>query len=351
MGPTLPNYRSEVPVYLAMPELGNFIAFGMIDNYDARMGGGRMDLAAAPPQDPVGCEQLTSAQAAKAIQTGRGCATPAEQAKLPTRKDVEVEEARTHLMWARIFGVTGEQQPGAQPSLSFGAPMLNGKGPQFSVSYGGFQAGMDLWRGALYGGRDDAGLYVGYANAYASVDQVYSTLKAGSVTMNAYSVGAYGTHFAPQGWWLDGVLQGTWLGNVQGSTQNTGMTVSGSAFTASLEGGYPFRLAPAWSIEPQGQLIYQYLQMNTGSDAYGITSFGDTDDVRRGSARRWRMSRRAASPACGQRRSGAASTSGTISSARRRRPRSRRCLAGIRRRWTERSARPGGRSSSASTRT
>ena len=58
------------------------------------------------------------------------------------------------------------------------------------------------------------------------------------------------------------------------------MTVSGSAFTASLEGGYPFRLAPAWSIEPQGQLIYQYLQMNTGSDAYGITSFGDTDDVR-----------------------------------------------------------------------
>ena len=29
-----------VPVYLAMPELANQLGFAMIDNYDARMGGG-----------------------------------------------------------------------------------------------------------------------------------------------------------------------------------------------------------------------------------------------------------------------------------------------------------------------
>jgi autotransporter family porin len=127
VGPDLPNYRREVPVYLAMPELANFLAFGMIDNYDARMGGGRLDMGAAPPPGPIPCEKLTPAEAAKAIQTGRGCATPADQAKqLPTKKATE-EEVRNRLMWARVFGVTGEQQPGAQPSLSWSTPMLNGK--------------------------------------------------------------------------------------------------------------------------------------------------------------------------------------------------------------------------------
>jgi outer membrane autotransporter protein len=43
----LPNYRNEVPVYLAMPELANQLGFAMIDNYDARMGGGREDYVTA----------------------------------------------------------------------------------------------------------------------------------------------------------------------------------------------------------------------------------------------------------------------------------------------------------------
>jgi outer membrane autotransporter protein len=139
---------------------------------------------------------------------------------------------------------------------------------------------MDLWRGSLYGGRDDAGLYLGYAAANANVDQFYSTAHAGTVTMNAYSVGGYWTHFSPQGWWLDAVGQGTWLGQVHGTSDYAHMSVGGSAWTASLEGGYTIHMSPAWSIEPQAQVIYQYAQLGTGSDAFGVTSFGDTSDVR-----------------------------------------------------------------------
>ena len=169
----------------------------------------------------------------------------------------------------------------ARASLSFGTPFLNGKGPQYNASYGGFQAGIDLWRGtSIDGGRDDAGLYIGYLDAFANVDQVYSSAQAGTVHMNAYSLGAYWTHFGLPGWYLDGVLQGTWYGQVEGNTPITGMSVSGSAFAASLEGGYPFHLAPSWTLEPQAQVIYQYVDIGSGTDAFGYTSFGDTDDFR-----------------------------------------------------------------------
>jgi outer membrane autotransporter protein len=58
------------------------------------------------------------------------------------------------------------------------------------------------------------------------------------------------------------------------------MSVSGSEFAASLEGGYPFHLAPSWTLEPQAQLIYQYVDIGSGTDLFGRTSFGGTDDFR-----------------------------------------------------------------------
>ena len=272
--PVLPSFRAEVPVYLAVPELANMLGFAMIDNYDARMGGEpRFGSAGSrPAMGPPPCSSLTPAEAKKAMLTGRGCATPADEAELTLE--------HLPLGWARVFGVTGEQQPGGRPSASLSTPFLNGKGPQFNASYGGFQVGADLLGGSAYGGFDKAGLYLGYANAFANVDQVYSAAKAGSVTVNAYSGGAYWTHVAAQGWWLDGVAQATWFEDAKGSTPNTGMSVSGSALTVSLESGYPSRPYPNWTVEPQGQLIFQYARMGSGADAFGVTSFGETNDFR-----------------------------------------------------------------------
>ncbi len=268
----LPNYRNEVPVYLAMPELANQLGFAMVDNFDARMGGGREAYVLPGPMAGVNCEHQT-------LPTHKGCSTPAEIAAADAQ--MRLEAVQKYLMWARVIGETGEQEPGGGASVSFGTPFLNGKGPQYSASYGGFQAGMDLYRRINPdGSHDDAGLYVGYLNAHADVDQVYSSALAGTVNMNAYSLGAYWTHFGAPGWYVDAVLQGTWLGQVEGSTPLTGMSVNGSALAASLEAGYPFHFAGNWTIEPQGQLIYQYTELGSGNDLYGHTSFGDTNDVR-----------------------------------------------------------------------
>ncbi len=184
-------------------------------------------------------------------------------------------------MWGRVLGGTGEQQTGGGAVVSLATPFLDAQGGQYHASYGGIQAGVDLWRRTgPDGSHDDAGLYVGHLYAKADVDQVYWAAGAGRVSMNADSLGAYWTHFGPQGWYLDGVLQGTWFSDVKGVTNLAGMTVSGWAITASLEGGYPFRLAPSWILEPQAQLIDQYTDMGSGADFFGSTSFGGADDLR-----------------------------------------------------------------------
>ena len=136
----------------------------------------------------------------------------------------------------------------------------------------------------MFGGRDDAGLYIGYLDAHASVDQVYSSANAGSVNMDAYSLGAYATHVAPQGWYLDGVLQGTWLGDVKGYTPLTGIGVSGSAFAASLEGGYPYHFATSWTLEPQAQLIYPYVDIGSGT-AFSARPASETPTLRSSGAK------------------------------------------------------------------
>jgi hypothetical protein len=96
--------------------------------------------------------------------------------------------------------------------------------------------------------------------------------------MNVYSGRAYWTHFGPQGWYMDSVLQGRWLRQVQGGANATGMTISGSGPTASIEAGDPFRVAPSWTIEPQAQAIY-HVALGSGRDAHGLTSFGASNDL------------------------------------------------------------------------
>ena len=248
----MPNYRAEVPVYLAMPELANQVGFAMIDNYDARMGGDRVD---APPPLPT------------------------------TKRDVAEEQVRSTLMWGRILGGTGEQKPYGDISVSPSNGFLNGKGPIYNYGFGGLQAGMDVYRHAGAGGdRDFAGLYVGYIGAFANVQTVYPNASTaspnGKVLIDAYSIGAYWTRLWGRGGYIDAVVQGTILGDVHGSTVNTGMTVEGKGFAASLEGGAPIYRSGPWSFEPQAQLIYQLVSIESGTDAFGQTSFPTTGDFR-----------------------------------------------------------------------
>jgi outer membrane autotransporter protein len=272
-----PDYRREVPVYLAQSEMANELGLATVDSFDARMEGWRGSIVPdSPPANAFACM-------APGDNPDAGCRTT--DANSAAANDNEIEASRRSATWGRVFGAIGQQTPGHNWGMTADNDFLNGRGPRYSFGLGGLEAGMDIWRGERADGSSDrVGFYVGYVNASAQVSQVYADAyasnKAGTATIAGYSAGAYWTHFGPSGWYVDSVLQGSWFDQVRGQTALTGMGVTGQALTASLAGGYPLNFGQAWTLEPQAQLIYQHAKLASGVDSYGDTSFGATDDAR-----------------------------------------------------------------------
>ena len=104
-------------------------------------------------------------------------------------------------------------------------------------------------------------------------------LQVGEADVNGTSLGGYWTHVGPNGWYLDGVLMGTWFGGDATSKAGESIDIDGSGVTASLEGGYPIALTPNWKLEPQGQLIWQHLSLDDQSDGFSTVSFESDDAV------------------------------------------------------------------------
>ncbi|SIO72588.1 outer membrane autotransporter barrel domain-containing protein [Burkholderia sp. GAS332] len=154
----------------------------------------------------------------------------------------------------------------------------------------GFQSGVDLWRGSfLPGHHDTTGVYFAYGNSSVDVDGLVTNAPAtayvlnhtGSVDLDAYSGGAYWTHYGPGGWYLDAVFQGTYYDG-HASTEFARLPVSGSGFVTSLEGGYPVPLpllGPGFVLEPQAQVIWQHVGLNETNDGLGPVDLGSTSGV------------------------------------------------------------------------
>ena len=132
--------------------------------------------------------------------------------------------------WARFFGqgIDNRYQAFADPRASGWT--------------GGFQGGVDVWRGSfLPGHRDAAGVYVAFANSNIAVDGLvtnaaatgYVQSRTGTLGLNAYSAGGYWTHYGPSGWYLDAVVQGTYY-NGNAMTQFASLPINGSDWTARL---------------------------------------------------------------------------------------------------------------------
>jgi autotransporter family porin len=155
--------------------------------------------------------------------------------------------------------------------------------PSIDGDLHGIQAGVDLLGTETAGGqRDVAGLFFGYANLDADIKGQalgWNDLKTGKLDLDATSVGGYWTHIGPSGWYVDGVVMGTWFGGDSRSTRGVGIDIGGSAVTVSLEGGLPIPLSESWSIEPQAQLIWQHLSLDDQSDRYSSVVFDDDDGV------------------------------------------------------------------------
>ncbi|MCL2713605.1 MAG: autotransporter outer membrane beta-barrel domain-containing protein [Alphaproteobacteria bacterium] len=172
---------------------------------------------------------------------------------------------------------------------------------QLTASYQGFadpradaritllQSGIDLVRSSeltAAGHRDYGGLYFAYGNLNADISGLVTNAAAtayvhqhtGALNLDAWSGGAYWTHYGAQGWYLELVLQGTSYQN-SAATEFARLKTSGSGFASSLEGGYPFplpQLGPGFVLEPQAQIVWQRVNFDNGNDGLGAVASGTT---------------------------------------------------------------------------
>ncbi|MDM0058036.1 autotransporter outer membrane beta-barrel domain-containing protein [Variovorax fucosicus] len=217
----VPNYRNEVFVDMAVPSMASSFGLAMLGTLDDRRG----DTASPSPS--------AAAQDKPAGSAG----------------------------WGRAFGEFGRVNRGT----------FSSNGPSYDFNLAGFQTGLDLWQqSGANGARDAAGIYVGAGRIDSDVNNSVAGGLAGRTKLDGYSLGAYWTHFSPQGWYTDTVLQGTRYDPISASSlQGQTLKSTGSGLLASLEGGYRLNLGDDWSLTPQAQLIYQRISLKDGADAYG----------------------------------------------------------------------------------
>jgi outer membrane autotransporter protein len=159
--------------------------------------------------------------------------------------------------------------------------------PRASGQLLGFQSGIDLWRGeSMPGHRDAAGIYFGYANADVGVTGLvtneaatgYVLRKTGNLNLDAWSGGAYWTHYGPSDWYVDAVAQVTHY-EAAASTQFARLATTGLGFVSSLETGYPVPLpllGPGFVLEPQAQIVWQSVSFDDANDGLGEVALGTT---------------------------------------------------------------------------
>ncbi|WP_425960457.1 autotransporter outer membrane beta-barrel domain-containing protein [Rhizobium nepotum] len=172
--------------------------------------------------------------------------------------------------WGRTFGQNTEVKWDGTVS------------PSFDGNLYGLQAGQDLLgRETGDGHFDRFGLFVAYAKMDGDVKGQalgWNDLAVGNVKISGTSVGGYWSHIAPQGWYVDAVLMGTWLDGHASSNAGQSIDIDGSGVTASLEGGYPIALNDRWNLEPQAQIVWQHLSLDDTADRFSSVSF-DSDDT------------------------------------------------------------------------
>ncbi|OCL19154.1 autotransporter outer membrane beta-barrel domain-containing protein [Gilliamella sp. wkB171] len=146
-------------------------------------------------------------------------------------------------------------------------------------NYTGLQVGSDVWLSEDTNWR--AGGYFGYLygrlhmNGFASGD--YN--QVGKNNLNSYFIGAYGNYMQNDGTYLDLVLQGGRHEVDIKPDENKNSSQKGYGISASIEAGKPFNLNYYdWKLEPQAQIIHQWLNINNSHISGQTTVKQDDND-------------------------------------------------------------------------
>ena len=232
----LPAIRPEVPTDMAVPALSNQLGLEMLGTYRDRQGSytGSNDQAGA-----------------SAFRPDSG--------------------------WGRVFGRSQDVGYGANNAYDR-YNRFNTDGPSYSYDTAGFETGFDLYRSNDTDLSTRSGLYIGAGHVSADVSQVYSGERAGTVSMSGYTLGGYWTREGSSGWYVDTVLQAMRLADAHAkSLYGLELDPTGWGLTASVEGGYPFALGNRWSLETQGQFIYQRVAFGDYRDAYSLVKYDSSN--------------------------------------------------------------------------
>jgi outer membrane autotransporter protein len=137
------------------------------------------------------------------------------------------------------------------------------------------------------GGSTHAGATVSIGSSSATFNDSLRILDAqlstqtGSLETQAQSIGGYWTRYFPDGSYFDGVGQLTHYQNKYGDIFGDSASQNGFGVGASAEAGKPFVFgSTSIAIEPQVQLLYQYLHLNAFEDSVSPISSTSSNALR-----------------------------------------------------------------------
>ena len=176
--------------------------------------------------------------------------------------------------WARIIG---------QHSKDEGKERFN-----YETDIYGVQAGYDFNIKNSEDGNRYTGFY--FTNTTASTD-FYDRYRAqngiiasdkytGKVKTKDFSLGLTTTKYYNNGFYLDLVGQLSFINNKYNSRDGVSAKQRGNALAFSVEGGKNYALGSNWAIEPQAQLIYQYLNLKDFNDGVREVHHGNDSALR-----------------------------------------------------------------------
>jgi autotransporter family porin len=167
--------------------------------------------------------------------------------------------------WGRVFGQDAREH------------FAQGARPDFDGTFAGFQAGADLLRlESISGHNDHIGFFVGQARASGSVHgsvDGFDGAPAGHVDLNASSYAGYWTHLGPSNWYVDAVLQWTYVEGNPTSVRGDSNNIRGRELAGSVEAGYPIALTPWLTVEPQIQGIWQRVSFDDTQVSFSTITF------------------------------------------------------------------------------
>ncbi len=227
-----PNYRDEVSLYTAIAPLALLYSRAVLDTLHERVG---------------------------------------EETHLRGRSELQ-DDNGPNGSWMRIIALDGERD-GARHGIY-------GDGPNYNYDFLGLQIGLDLYnRQHSNDHRDIAGAYFAAGVGNAEPDH-FNGNAAGSDHLSGTSLAGYWTHFGPSDWYLDGILQATYYRiSAEPDRDLPSMKTNGWGIASSLEGGYPFQLSGQWVIEPQAQLVYQWIDLDDSHDLAADVRFEEVESL------------------------------------------------------------------------